>query len=141
MLGKRMRSPLAAILGIGIMGLSCQPAVPPAVHPNIQEAVEELPSPEDDAEVTEPPRQIKSVAPAYPPDAQREHIEGVVWLSVVIDTTGIPTDPRIVQDSGMNAGFEQAAIEAALKTRWVPAKSGDRPVPVRVTMKVEFRLR
>jgi TonB family protein len=98
-------------------------------------------NPQQAVEYTEPPIQIEAVKPIYPYHAERDGITGTVWLQALIDSTGKVADVRIAKDSGKNAGFEEAAVTAARKTKWAPAKNNDRPVSIWVTYKVEFDLK
>lgn len=84
---------------------------------------------------------VENANPVYPEQALREGIEGVVWVKVSIDSTGKVFDATIVKDSGKNAGFEEAALKAAYKTRWAPALEKGRPTAMYVTYKIEFAIR
>lgn len=87
------------------------------------------------------PIQVITVNPEYPSDAAKDGIEGMVWVKVLVDTTGTVTDAIISQDSGKEVGFEKAALDAAYKTKWKPAKSGNIPIAVWVTYKIDFSLK
>jgi len=77
----------------------------------------------------------------YPELAKRAGIEGTVWVSVLIDTTGLVIDVKVVKDSGTNAGLEEASINAAWQQVFNPAmKCGGRPIAVWATFAFEFRL-
>jgi len=49
-------------------------------------------------------------------------------------------DVIILKESGANAGFEESAIDAAMKTEWKPAISNGQPVAVWVSYKIVFTL-
>ena len=100
-----------------------------------------LPSPDEFIPYEEPPIQVKTVNPAYPPLAQRAGIEGVVWLNALVDKDGKVRDVRIVKNSGANAGFEEAAVEAAYRCIWRPAIANGQPLAVWVTYRVGFALK
>lgn len=100
-----------------------------------------LPGPTDFVPYDVLPVQVSTVNPAYPPIAQRAGVEGVVWLKALVDKEGRVRDVNIVKDSNANAGFEEAAIDAAYKTSWKPALANGQPTAVWVTYKVEFVLR
>jgi len=87
------------------------------------------------------PEKVVDVLPDYPPLAQRAGIEGVVWVEALIDKEGKVRDVRIAIPSGANAGFEEAAIEAAYKTVWKPAIANGQPIAVWTTYRIKFRLR
>jgi TonB family protein len=75
----------------------------------------------------------------YTDEARKEGIQGEVMVSVIVDAQGMPQNPRIVRP--MPAGLNEAALEAVRKYRFKPAmKDGKTPVPVMVTIAVNFRL-
>jgi protein TonB len=84
---------------------------------------------------------VVSVTPKYPDLAQRANIEGTVWVKALVDKEGKVRDVIIVKNSGANAGFEEAAIDAAKQTVWKPAISNGQPIAVWVTYKVDFKLK
>ncbi len=100
-----------------------------------------LPSPEEFIPYEVYPVQISTANPVYPPLAQRAGIQGVVWLKALVDKEGKVRNVIIVKDSEANAGFEEAAIEAAYKTTWKPAIANGQPIALWVTYKVEFVLK
>jgi protein TonB len=102
---------------------------------------DDLPSPDTFIVYEEAPAIIGQILPAYPEIALRAGIEGSVWVKVLIDRDGYVRDALILRESGQNAGFEEAAIDAAKKSIWKPAISGGQPVAVWISYKVEFRLR
>jgi len=100
-----------------------------------------LPSPDEFIPYEDPPIQVKQIQPTYPPLAQRAGVEGVVWINALVDKEGKVRDVKIVKESGANAGFEEAAVEAAYATVWRPAIANGQPVALWVTYKVEFKLK
>ncbi|MFH2204893.1 MAG: energy transducer TonB [Elusimicrobiota bacterium] len=50
-------------------------------------------------------------------------------------------DAIIQKASGTNAGFEEAALTAAMKNRYKPAIQNGRPIPVWVSYRVVFELK
>jgi TonB family protein len=100
-----------------------------------------FPSDTDFVYYEEPPIIIESISPKYPEIARRAGIEGVVWVSVLLDKSGNVRDVRISKDSGANAGFEEAAIDAARRTVWKPAISNGQPVALWVSYKIVFTLK
>lgn len=89
----------------------------------------------------EDPMAISLPTPKYPEMARKAGIEGKVYVEVLIDTRGKVRDARIIRDSGVNAGFEEAALEAAWKGEWRPAMQNKQPVAVRVSYPVVFKLK
>ncbi len=92
------------------------------------------------ARVEVKPKLIKPVKPKYPEMARKAGIEGKVILMIIVGIDGSVTDARILKSSG-NPLLDEAAIAAARKTRWSPAKQRDKPVPVRLAFPVTFNLR
>lgn len=112
------------------------------INVDVDKVVNELlPNPDEFVPFEEAPVQVATVQPKYPDLAQRAGIEGVVWVKALVDKEGKVRDVIIVKPSGANAGFEEAAIDAARATVWKPAISNGQPVAVWVTYKVEFKLK
>jgi TonB family protein len=88
-----------------------------------------------------PPRFIVKVKPIYPRLAQQAGIEGVVFVSVLIDTTGVVIDVKIAKSSGTNAGLEEAAVDAAWKNTFTPALQCGKPIRVWATFDFRFKIR
>jgi TonB family protein len=72
-------------------------------------------------------------------EARRAKYQGVCLISVIVDAQGNPQDPRVIRALGM--GLDEKALEAVRKYKFKPAmKDGRTPVPVRITIEVNFRL-
>lgn len=84
--------------------------------------------------VSDKPVLVKRVEPYYPELARKAHIEGMVLVKVLINTTGDIEDAQIVKSVPM---LDQAAIDAAKKFKFTPGKQRDRYV--RVWMQIPFR--
>lgn len=102
---------------------------------------EYLPSADEFIPTDELPAQINPVKPIYPELARRAQMEGVVWIKALVDKHGKVRNAIIVKPSGVNAGFEEASIEAAYKINYKPANSNGQPIAVWVVYKVEFTLK
>ncbi len=87
------------------------------------------------------PAFIERVSPVYPELAKRAGLEGVVWVQVLVDKTGKVRDVKIGKASGANAGFEQAAIDAAWKCKFSPAIQNGRPIAVWASFPFRFTLK
>lgn len=87
---------------------------------------------------------VSNPVPLFTPEAEfsdearRAKFQGVCVISVIVNSKGFPQDPRVVQPLGM--GLDDKAIEAVRKYRFKPAKKDGKPVPVRITVEVDFRL-
>lgn len=75
----------------------------------------------------------------YPVLATESGIEGVVVVQFIVDTKGKIKDPVVVRDIGGGCG--QAAIDVVLTMpTWEPGEQNGRPVSVRYTLPVRFKL-
>ena len=84
------------------------------------------------------PRRVRSVQPAYPPEAAAAGLRGIVILELTIDTAGKVTDVRVVRSV---PPFDEAAVTAARRWEYEPSVVGGHPSPVRLTVPVTFSLR
>lgn len=101
---------------------------------------EYIPSPDEFVPYEEAPVPLKLASATYPPMAKKAGIEGEVWVKVLVDKSGEVRDAVIYIESGSNAGFEEAALEAAKKGKWKPAMQNKQPVTVWAAYKIEFKL-
>jgi len=69
---------------------------------------------------------IKLERPKYPPRAMSMNKGGAVVLRLVIDKDGSLRSVDVEKDAGY--GFDEAAVEAALRSRFSPAVKDGRPV-------------
>jgi TonB family protein len=76
----------------------------------------------------------------YPPFALKKNIEGRVILGILVDENGQPEKVTIIEPSGRDAGFETAALRAAQKIEWFPAKQRGKAVKVWVALPVKFEV-
>jgi len=74
----------------------------------------------------------------YTEEARKARNQGDCIISVIVDAQGMPQNPRVVRGLGM--GLDQKAIEAVNKYRFKPAMKNGEPVPVGITVQVNFRL-
>lgn len=100
-----------------------------------------FPEPEEFVAFDIGPEMLRLEQPVYPAIARRAGIQGEVWVKVLIDTEGKVRDAVVYIESGANAGFEEAAIAAALHGKWRPAMQNNQPVAVWAAYRVEFKLR
>lgn len=86
-----------------------------------------------------PPSLVYSVDPEFSDEARRAKYQGICLIAVIVDAQGNPQNPRVVRALGM--GLDEKAIEAVKKYKFRPAlKGGKTPVPVQITIEVNFRL-
>ena len=85
------------------------------------------------------PRVLREVKPSYTPHAMQQKIQGSVWLSCVVGTTGDITDVRVTRS--LDEGLDREAIHAASQWKFVAGKKDGKPVPVRITIELTFTLK
>jgi periplasmic protein TonB len=75
----------------------------------------------------------------YPTIARENAIQGTVVIQFVVDKDGSVTEPTVVREVG--GGCDEEAIRV-IKTmpRWIPGKQQGKPVKVRYTLPVKFKL-
>jgi periplasmic protein TonB len=83
------------------------------------------------------PVKTKHVAPVYPPIAQSANVQGVVILETVIGVDGKVQDSRILRSIPL---LDQAAIDAVKQWEFTPTLLNGTPVPVIMTVTVQFSL-
>jgi len=110
---------------IGVMPGAALPAAPPQrpipLHAGIQA-----------------PRKILDVKPVYPALALSVRQEGVVILETIIDARGVVESVHVLRGYPM---LDQAAVEAVRQWRFTPALLNGQPVPVVMTVTINFSLR
>jgi TonB family protein len=90
----------------------------------------------------ENPDPIRRVHPQYTRDAMNAGIQGVVEVEVTVLPNGTVGDVRVVKSLDKNLGLDQEAVNAARQWLFRPGvqTSTGKPVPVIVTIVLEFRL-
>jgi TonB family protein len=85
------------------------------------------------------PVPLNSVEAEFTDEARRAKYGGVCLVSMIVDAQGNPQNLRVVRALGK--GLDEKALEAAHKYKFKPAmKDGNTPVPVMITIEVNFRL-
>jgi TonB family protein len=85
------------------------------------------------------PVALNSVEAEFSDEARRAKYQGVCLIQMIVDAQGNPQNPRVVRALGM--GLDEKALEAVRKYKFKPAmKDGRTPVPVMITVEVNFRL-
>src|SRR5688572_10377010 len=92
----------------------------------------------ESAKPIEAPALLKPVEASYPPEAQARRLEARVVLALVIDAQGAVTEATVTEPAGH--GFDEAALEAVRRFRFVPAKRAGQPMASRILYAYEFRL-
>jgi protein TonB len=83
------------------------------------------------------PEKIVDVAPVYPAVAQAARKDGVVILETVIDVRGSVESVRVLRSVPL---LDEAAVAAVKQWRFTPALLNGEPVPVVMTVTVNFKL-
>jgi protein TonB len=90
--------------------------------------------------VDQRPSIARRVSPEYPLKARRMEVEGEVMVQLVVDKAGQPQVCSVL--AAVPAGyFEDAALEAAAKMRFIPGKIQGQPVNTMIVLPFTFRLR
>jgi TonB family protein len=84
------------------------------------------------------PKKIRNVNPVYPESAKKERRQGVVILEAVIGTSGCITSLEVIRS--VHPALNAAAMRAASDWRYTPTLLDGQPVPVIMTITVNFRL-
>jgi len=77
--------------------------------------------------------------PPYTPEARDARIEGIVVLSIVIDTQGNVTDVQETSDP-LGGGLDKMAMDTVKTWRFTPSTRNGIPVAVRVGVEISFHL-
>lgn len=81
------------------------------------------------------PPPSRADVPRYPVDALAAGIRGTVLTEIVIDGSGSVTDARVVRSIPM---LDEAALQAVRNWHFTPTVVNGQPVPVRMTVTVNF---
>jgi TonB family protein len=84
------------------------------------------------------PAVIFKLDPEYTEEARKAKLSGSVMLSVVVDTEGRARDIHVVKALGL--GLDEEAIAAVYQWRFRSGMKDGKPVNVRATIQVSFRL-
>jgi TonB family protein len=113
----------AEALNAGLVGGNNQPAAPAAplaVGGDVKQA-----------------KLINSVSPVYPPLAKNQHVSGNVLVDALIDANGKVTTMKVVSGPTL---LHQAAMDALKQWKYQPATLDGKPVPMHLTVTIQFRL-
>jgi protein TonB len=118
--------PASSIEGVGGSGIAPPPSPAPApiapirLHSGMK-----------------PPAKTTDVAPIYPAIARSAHVQGVVILEAVLDAQGRVTSVYVLRSIPL---LDEAAVVAVQQWRFTPALLNGGPVPVVMTVTVNFTL-
>jgi protein TonB len=83
------------------------------------------------------PKKLKNVAPAYPDIAKQARVQGVVILECTISPQGRVTDVKVLRGIPL---LDESAREAVKQWIYTPTLLNGVPVPVIMTVTVNFKL-
>ena len=81
------------------------------------------------------PTKIKDVRPIYPQEALGAKVQGVVIIEATIDTQGFVSDAKVLRSIPL---LDQAALDAVRQWEFTPTILNGQPVPVIMTVTVNF---
>ena len=88
--------------------------------------------------VVVPPQILQKTEPEYSEEARIAGLEGTVTLSGTITEQGVPRDIRVTGSLGF--GLDEKSLAAIQHWRFTPGTRQGQPVPVDMTIPVDFRL-
>ena len=83
------------------------------------------------------PKRLKNVNPTYPEIAKQARVQGIVILEATISPQGKVTNVKVLRGIPL---LDQAAIDAVSQWVYTPTLLNGVPVPVIMTVTVNFRL-
>ncbi len=75
----------------------------------------------------------------YPEIAKQAGVEGKVYVVAFIDENGTVNDVKVLK--GIGAGCDEAAVNAIKATKFKPAKNKGKPVKVKFSLAITFKLK
>ena len=84
-----------------------------------------------------PPTKTRDVKPVYPPIAQSARVQGVVIIEATIGADGRVKEAKVLRGQPL---LDQAALDAVKQWQFTPTLLNNVPVPVIMTVTVNFTL-
>jgi periplasmic protein TonB len=84
-----------------------------------------------------PPARVYNVNPVYPEAARIARVQGIVVIEAVISPTGDVVDAKVLRSRPL---LDEAALAAVRQWRYTPSLLNGSPVPVVMTVTVNFTL-
>jgi TonB family protein len=84
------------------------------------------------------PELLHKVEPEYSEEARKAKFQGVVILAITVDPNGNAINPQVMKSLGL--GLDEKAMEAVRQWKFKPGYKDGKPVPVKATVEVNFRL-
>jgi TonB family protein len=86
------------------------------------------------------PRATARPQPVYPAEAQSASVQGIVVMQVVVNVDGAVGDVVVTRSLDTAYGLDQAAVDAVKRWRFTPGTKDGAPVPIEMTITLEFSL-
>ncbi len=109
------------------------------IKPGISVQVPFIPEHFTPEQVDQRPRVIRPVTPVYPHQATINGIEGRVVLRFIVDENGEVQNPEVARAEPKGV-FEEAALAAIVKYKFIPAKIGKKNVRCIAVMPIGFKI-
>jgi len=87
------------------------------------------------------PVEIRKGTPQYTSEAMRARAQGAILVQCVVQSSGVCSNIRVLRSLNPPFGLDQEAIKAAAQWRFRPGMRRGQPVPVLVTMEIQFAVR
>jgi TonB family protein len=84
------------------------------------------------------PVPIQVSEPDYTKEARKAKLKGIVVVSLVVDVQGMPQNVQVLYGLGM--GLDQKAVDAVKQYKFKPGMLDGNPVPVKISIEVNFQL-
>lgn len=84
------------------------------------------------------PERVKYVAPVYPQEAQDARVAGIVIMELIVDETGHVATAKVLRSIAL---LDQAAMDSVMQWEYTPTTLNGAPVPVLMTVTVNFTLK
>jgi periplasmic protein TonB len=118
--------------------LNLEPSQPAAaLAPSLAGSASRQPVAPSSGSDIKPATLLSSVAPVYPSMARTQRIGGAVTIDALIDATGHVTSMAIVSGPAILQG---AAKDALSRWKYAPAQLHGKPVPMHLTVTIQFKL-
>lgn len=91
-------------------------------------------------QIDQRPSIARRVTPEYPIKARRMNIHGKVLVQLIVDTSGLPRDCKVVRASPQGY-FEDSALTAAKKMKFIPGKLKGKTVNTLVIIPFSFSIK
>jgi len=113
---------------------------PPPLQKDVHIIIENEPFYDIAEEMPEPVGGIRAIQSKiiYPEFAVRAEIQGKVYVLAYVDENGDVVNTEITK--GVGGGLDEAALNAVKSTKFKPGKQRGRPVKVKITIPVIFKL-